>query len=125
MTALEHRRATARYQERHRKAGLCLSCSRPKVPGYAFCAVHRECAREYARSDRGREAHRRAARAWRMRQASAGRCPKCGRSDDGGGALCRGCRKKNRELNRRKTGSSPWRPGGRGRPPMEWQEGGR
>lgn len=30
-----------RYQLRHRRAGLCLECSRPAVSDGSFCEVHR------------------------------------------------------------------------------------
>ena len=37
-----HRRAARRYQERHRRLGLCVKCSRPSVGGTFYCVVHRE-----------------------------------------------------------------------------------
>lgn len=37
-----HRRAVRRYQERHRRLGLCVKCSRPSVGGTFYCVVHRE-----------------------------------------------------------------------------------
>ena len=37
-----HRRAARRYQERHRRLGLCVKCSRPSVGGTFSCVVHRE-----------------------------------------------------------------------------------
>ena len=36
-----HRRAARRYQERHRRLGLCVKCSRPSVGGTFYCVVHR------------------------------------------------------------------------------------
>jgi hypothetical protein len=37
-----HRRAAHRYQERHRRVGLCVKCSRPAVAETVYCVVHRE-----------------------------------------------------------------------------------
>lgn len=37
-----HRRAARRYQERHRKLGLCVNCSRPTAGGTLYCVVHRK-----------------------------------------------------------------------------------
>jgi len=37
-----HRRAARRYQERHRRLGLCVKCSRPTVGGTLYCVIHRE-----------------------------------------------------------------------------------
>lgn len=53
------------------------------------------------------------------RKRSRGECLWCSAPAEVPSPLCPECRLKNRKQNRKRTGSSPWRPGGRGRTPLE------
>lgn len=63
----------------------------------------------------------------RERYRLLGLCVRCGADrDPGSTAYCGRCLRRNRdrtrEANRRRLGCFPWRPGGRGRPPIDRAE---
>ena len=70
MSAMSRQR---RYQLRHRRAGLCLACSRPVVSGGSFCEVHRRKRnlknREWQRRKFTRKARYRKAESYNSKQA--------------------------------------------------------
>jgi len=59
-------------------------------------------------------------RVWQLQRTAEGLCQQCGvnpRSEHST-AFCVECQDSNRERNRKRIGSQPWRPGGPGRPPI-------
>lgn len=65
----------------------------------------------------GWTAEKQAARAKRLRDA--GLCPGCSKVKDGPYKwFCIACSVAGRLRNRKTAGTQPWRPGGRGRPPL-------
>lgn len=56
---------------------------------------------------------------WQEEQAILGNCITCGNPRDGEGKrYCMSCQSVLRLRMREKTGSKPWKPGGKGRPPL-------
>jgi hypothetical protein len=55
--------------------------------------------------------------AWQRKRVSEGKCRTCGGTRTHYASVCDTCQEKERERGQRRTGSSPWRPGGPGRPP--------
>lgn len=59
-------------------------------------------------------------RIWQALQVAAGRCVTCGQpKSENAGVHCRRCREMTRQYDRRRRGWQEWRPGSRGRRPME------
>ena len=57
---------------------------------------------------------------WQQKQIAAGNCRQCGQRRDGPyTTTCKKCAKRSREHNRLWFGGEPWKPGGKGRPPLE------
>ena len=56
-------------------------------------------------------------RAWQMKQVAAGRCSQCGK-EAVSSRKCMECLEKNKVAARLCRDGQPWRPGGRGRPPL-------
>lgn len=56
---------------------------------------------------------------YQERHRKEGLCIHCPLETEFGGAYCQRHRDANRARVRKKTGSKPWKPGGRGRPPLE------
>jgi hypothetical protein len=52
------------------------------------------------------------------RRREAGKCLRCGRKADAGVQYCQKHRKAVNASNRTRNGHKPWKPGGKGRPPI-------
>ena len=61
-------------------------------------------------------------REWQIRKREEGRCMICGKESFAPHGLCKKHLKVQRERNRAVTGCDPWKPGGRGRIPLEQAE---
>jgi hypothetical protein len=58
-------------------------------------------------------------RRWQLAKIAEGLCCQCGKREIVGTALCGLCLKAIRLRTRKRQGNKPWRPGGKGRPPIE------
>lgn len=56
---------------------------------------------------------------WQAKRISAGKCGQCGKPRNLYALLCDECAEKVRIANRHRSGSKPWKNGGRGRPPRK------
>ena len=56
--------------------------------------------------------------AWAAKQRAKGLCPSCGKPR-GELAYCDDCARRRREMDRKRRGFEPWKPGGPGRRPKE------
>jgi hypothetical protein len=57
-------------------------------------------------------------RKWQLRQKRDGKCVLCGKPRNLYWEKCDDCQERFRVWNRERNGFQPWRPGGRGRPPV-------
>ena len=63
-------------------------------------------------------------RRWQVRQSAAGKCVYCANQAINGTIRCEFHAEYMREYMRKRSGYSPWKEGGRGRPPKEFKKGG-
>lgn len=86
----------------------------PRCPSCGHCLGKRH---EGAHA-RYEEQHRRAALRYQAKQLRKSRCTQCGAELKKYKVECNDCARKRRERIRERKGFSPWKPGGRGRPPF-------
>lgn len=58
-------------------------------------------------------------REWQIKKIAEGKCSSCGKPRTLSKYVCNDCLKKRREYQRKKVGCRPYKPGGRGRIPLE------
>lgn len=84
-------------------------CPDPPRPGLTTCVRHGEM-------------RLKATREYQERHRNKGLCIYCSRKAVPGSRACERCLESYRTKERTRTGSAPWKRGGRGRPPLSGEE---
>ena len=82
-----------KYRDSHIAQGLCSECKEHVIPGYGYCGKHLLKQREYKHKYYilHRESELDKLRKYRTQAKESGRCPTCGRPNDGPTVKCGIC----------------------------------